>query len=113
MEMVLPARRVKGAEAKAMGFVQRLAGEGEDVVKVALALADEILLGSPDAVQASMDVAKRTHSAWEPLMDAMQSQHKLGTVRRFFSGPNAKEGPLAFSQKRRPKWVSPKPLAKL
>lgn len=113
MEMVLTGRRVKGAEAKAMGFVQRWVGEGEDVVKAALSLADEILLGSPDAVQASMDVAKKSHSSWEPLMDAMQSQHQLPTVKRFMRGPNAKEGPLAFSQKRKPKWVSPKPLAKL
>jgi len=113
MEMILTGRRVKGAEAKAMGFVQRVVAEGEDVVQAALALADEILLGSPDAVQASMDVAKQTHSTWSPLMEAMQSQHKLATVRRFQRGPNAKEGPLAFSQKRKPKWVSPKPLAKL
>lgn len=110
MEMILTGRRVKGPEAKAMGFVQRLAGEGEDVVKVALALAEEIMLGSPDAMQASVDVAKQTHFSWSPLMDAMMSQHKLPTVRRFQKGPNAKEGPLAFSQKRKPNWVSPSKL---
>jgi len=113
MEMILTGRRVKGAEAKALGIAQRLCGEGEDVVKVALALADEIMLGSPDAMQASVDVAKKTHSSWEPLMEAMQKQHAMPTVRRFQKGPNAKEGPLAFSQKRKPNWVSPTPLAKL
>mmetsp|Transcript_93114 Transcript_93114/g.259363 ORF Transcript_93114/g.259363 Transcript_93114/m.259363 type:complete len:285 (-) Transcript_93114:151-1005(-) len=113
MEMVLTGRRVKGAEAKSMGFVQRLTGEGEDAVKMALALADEIMLGSPDAVQASVDVAKQTHGSWAPLMEAMQTQHKMPTVRRFQKGPNAKEGPLAFSQKRKPSWVSPTPLSKL
>lgn len=112
MEMILTGRRVKGPEAKAMGIAQRLVPQGGDVVKAALDLAEEMLLGSPDALQASVEVAKTTHGNWTPLAEAMKSQFALPTVRRFQKGPNAKEGPMAFSQKRKPNWVSPAPLPK-
>merc|ERR1711972_1031492 len=58
MEMILTARRVKGAEAVKMGLAQRLVPAEKSVLDEAIKLADEVLLGSPDGVQLSLQVAK-------------------------------------------------------
>jgi len=110
MAMILTGRRVKGAEARAMGIVQELVKEGEDVVAKALEIADQINVGNPDAVQASVEVAKRSYAEAQSFLGAMAGQYKTRTHQRWSRGPNMKEGPLAFSQKRKPNWKSPEPL---
>eukprot|EP00662_Eupelagonemidae_sp_cell21_P051744 gene51744-16835_t len=35
---------------------------------------------------------------------------RLGIAQQCYVSPNQKEGPMAFSKKRAPKWQAPKPL---
>lgn len=113
MAMILTGKRIKGAQAVQMGIAQQLVKDGEDLVQAALTMADEINLGNPDAVQVSVEVAKQSYTKSTPVLDAVANQHKTATHKRWQKGPNMKEGPLAFSQKRKPNWASPAPLAKL
>lgn len=115
MRMILTGKRVLGAEAVQLGIACELVKEGHDILAAALAIADEIQVGNPDAVQASLDISK--HTFWEatPFSDAMRDQYnfeKFPTVQRWQKGPNMKEGPKAFSEKRKPKWANPAPLPK-
>jgi len=110
MEMMLTGRRVKASEAKTLGFVQRLVPEGDDVVSAALALADEVNLGNPDAVQVTVEVARSSFNNATPFDEAMRDQSKRATHARWSEGPNRTEGPKAFSQRRKPNWANPRPL---
>jgi len=110
MAMILTGKRIKGAEAVSMGIAQILVKEGEDILAAALAFAEQINLGNPDAVQVSVEVAKTSYSDSTPVLDAVKNQSKTITHQRWVKGPNMKEGPLAFSQKRKPNWASPQPL---
>mmetsp|Transcript_93041 Transcript_93041/g.199538 ORF Transcript_93041/g.199538 Transcript_93041/m.199538 type:complete len:289 (+) Transcript_93041:62-928(+) len=110
MAMILTGRRIKGAKAVEMGIAQQLVKDGEDLVGAALALAEEINLGNPDAVAVSVEVAKTSYSDSSTFKEAVANQNKTRTARRWAKGPNMKEGPLAFSQKRKPNWANPEPL---
>lgn len=112
MEMILTARRVKGADAYKMGIAQRLVPADQDVLEEAMKVADEILLGSPDGVQLSVQVSKSLYYESLDIFKMMKDQVKYPTFRRMFTGKNVVEGPKAFTQKRKPKWVPPAPLDK-
>merc|ERR1719265_2498448 len=103
--MILTARRVKGAEAQKMGIAQRLVPADQNVLDEAIKVADEILLGSPDGVQLSVQVSKATWYESLDIFKMMKEQKSYPTYRRLFSGPNFIEGPKAFTQKRKPNWV--------
>ena len=45
--------------------------------------------------------------------DAIKAQKAYPAALRMNQGPNRKEGPTAFAEKRAPNWVPPVPLAKL
>merc|ERR1712217_437567 len=111
MEMILTARRIKGAEAVKMGIAQRLVPANTSVLDEAVKLADEILLGSPDGVQLSVQVAKACYYEGADIFDMMQTQNKYPSAKRLWTSPNTVEGPKAFTEKRKPNWVPPKPLA--
>lgn len=111
MEMILTARRVKGAEAVKMGIAQRFVPADKNVLDEAINLADEILLGSPDGVQLSVQVAKATYYEGADINEMLKKQFQYPTTKRLFRSPNTTEGPKAFTQKRKPNWVPPQPLA--
>lgn len=111
MEMILTGRRIKGAEALKMGIAQRLVPANEDVVDAAIKLADEILLGSPDGVQLSVQVAKASYYEGADIFKMMHGQSTYASFTRLFKSPNTVEGPKAFTEKRKPSWVPPKPLS--
>jgi acetyl-CoA C-acetyltransferase len=111
MEMILTARRINGAEAMRLGIAQRLVASDKDVLEEAIKVADEILLGSPDGVQLSLQVAKACYYEAGDVFKLLQSQSSFPTFRRLFKSANTKEGPKAFTEKRKPLWVPPQPLA--
>merc|ERR1712217_947071 len=111
MEMILTARRISGSEAHAMGIAQRLIPASESVLDAAIKVADEILLGSPDGVQLSVQVAKATYYEGADIFKMLKDQASYPSFKRMFKSPNTKEGPKAFTEKRKPNWVPPKPLA--
>merc|ERR1712048_1128047 len=92
-----------------------LVKNSDGVLKAALAIADEIQVGNPDAVQASLDISKQTFWETTGFSEAFKDQYnfqKFPTVQRWMKGPNMKEGPKAFSEKRKPNWANPVPLPK-
>lgn len=111
MEMILTGRRIDGTEARKMGIAQRLVPASENVVDEAIKVADEILLGSPDGVQLSVQVAKACYYEGADIFDVLKKQPSFPTYQRMFKSPNTVEGPKAFTQKRKPNWVPPQPLS--
>jgi enoyl-CoA hydratase/carnithine racemase len=112
MEMILTARRINGADAFKMGIAQRLVPADQNCVDEAIKVADEILLGSPDGVQLSVQVAKAHYYEGYDTFKMLKDQAKYPTFSRMFRSPNTIEGPKAFTEKRKPNWVPPKPLPK-
>jgi len=100
MELVLTGRHWPAPEAAAAGLVNRLVDEGQ-AQAAALELAAEIAANAPLAVAASKRVVAESAS-W-PLEEAFARQHAIvDPVRR---SNDAREGALAFAEKRPPVWT--------
>ena len=102
MQMMLTGEAIDAAEAQRWGLVNEVVPDGT-VVDAALALAHRITVNAPLAVQASKRVARGAD-------DGVVVDEEAGwqrTVREavaVFSSEDAREGPLAFAQKRAPVW---------
>ncbi|KXS21879.1 short chain enoyl-CoA hydratase [Gonapodya prolifera JEL478] len=107
MALILTGRQFTAQEAKEYRLVQEVVPHSK-LVERALQIAEEITANSPDGVRASKAQARRGREVgWvQANLDAM----KLPETVAMATGENAKEGPLAFAQKRKPAW---KPLNKL
>lgn len=112
MRWILTGERIKAKEAFDLGIVQELvpSTKNEDVLAAAEAFAQRILLCSPDAIQASIQVVKKSMNEETSAFDSIKKQGTYPAARRASQGDNMKEGPKAFAQKRKPNWVPPKPL---
>lgn len=115
MAMILTGERVKGPEALRRGIVQQCVPP-EDLIPAAERFAEKILACSPDAIAASLAVAKHTWREMTPdvtgEITATRTQGRYPAVRRQQRSPNQKEGPKAFAEKRAPNWHAPEPLEK-
>lgn len=112
LSLILTGRRVKAEEAVRLGIACQVApGGNEGVLNAALDFAEQILLCSPDSIQASLQVVKRSISEETSVLDAIKVQNTYPAAVRMFLSDNTKEGPLAFSQKRTPNWSAPKPIS--
>jgi enoyl-CoA hydratase len=99
MEILLTGRRFSAAEALACGFINRIV-EAERLLDEAMATARLIAGNSPTAVQAT----KR--SVLEGLRGSLADAYaaELRHAGHVFAGPDAREGPRAFLEKRPPRW---------
>lgn len=98
-ELVFSARRVAGAEALALGLVDRLAEEGQDRAE-ALELATAMAAHSPVGLRN----AKRALRLGQGLdLRAGLEVEDAAWRATAFSGDRA-EGVAAFNEKRAPKW---------
>lgn len=114
LSMILTGRRVGADEAKALGIVcEVVKGGNAEVLAAAEKFAQEILACSPDSIQASLQVIKRSMAEEPDMIKAIHFGNRTPAARRLFKGPNVMEGPTAFSQKRAPNWKAPEPLSKL
>jgi acetyl-CoA C-acetyltransferase len=103
MGMILTGRRVSAQEGLAFGFVNEVAPAAE-VMSVARRWADEIAANSPMSIRASKQTVHRGLD--EPsLADAYKGQSAYPAVKALFRSADVREGPLAFAQKRKPKWT--------
>lgn len=103
MGMILTGRRVTAREGAELGFVNEVAAPGE-VLAIARRWADEILANSPMSIRASKQTTQKGLD--EPtLADAYRNQSAYPAVKALFRSADAREGPLAFAQKRPPKWT--------
>jgi enoyl-CoA hydratase len=100
MELVLTGRMWPAAEAAEVHLVNRLAEPG-GALDAALELADEVAANAPLALAASKQVLVRSVD-W-PLEEKFARQHEF--VDPIRSSADAKEGALAFVEKRAPQWT--------
>ncbi len=102
MGMILTGRRVSAAEGKALGFVNEVSAPGE-VMATAKRWAADIVACSPMSIRASKQIV---YDGLEKpsVAEAYGAQHRLPATRALFRSADFREGPLAFAQKRPPKW---------
>jgi enoyl-CoA hydratase len=97
MELLLTGDLITAAEALELGFLNRVVPQGE-VLPAALELAERIAANGPIAVQAIRRSARACLG--RPEADAMQIESEMAAP--VFRTEDAREGPLAFMQKRKP-----------
>ena len=100
MEIVLTGKPITAQRAYEIGLVNRLA-EPAALMDVALELAREVLEGAPLSVKAAREtVMLSTEMGRTAALDAARAAHV-----ECYNSSDAQEGPLAFSQKRKPVWT--------
>jgi enoyl-CoA hydratase len=99
-DILLTGRHIKAAEAKEIGLIGHVVPDGEALAK-ALELAELIAANGPLAVQAILRTIRETEGM--PENDAFHIDAKLGV--EVFKSADAKEGPRAFAEKRKPTFV--------
>jgi enoyl-CoA hydratase len=97
MDILLTARGVTAHEAREIGLIGRVVPDGQ-ALTVARAVADQIALNGPLSCQAILRAWRETEGL--PDREAMEIQDKIGW--EVFASEDAKEGPLAFAEKRPP-----------
>lgn len=99
MEMILTGDPISAERAAEFGLVNRLCEPGE-AVSTALALAEAINTNAPLAVRASKRLATETPAMTD--RDAMKAAS--AAMAELSKTEDFREGPLAFIEKRPPKW---------
>lgn len=107
LELVLTGEGIDADTAAAWGLINRVVPAGSEL-DVALELADLIAANAPLAVQVSKKMVHRTwpgasdwNSDWSSDDPWDANDEALGVV---FASHDAMEGPLAFAEKREPRW---------
>ncbi len=99
MEILLTAERVDAETAFRMGIVNKVVGTGE-LLAEARRYAEVILENAPLAIEA---VKRSVMTALGlPLKEAFAQELELAA--QVFMTEDAREGPLAFAEKRKPQW---------
>jgi len=98
-DILLTGRHLKAAEAKEIGLIGYVVPDGQALTK-AKELAGLIASNGPVAVQAVLRSLRETECVAEDT--AMRIESKIGM--EVFLSDDAKEGPLAFMQKRKPEF---------
>lgn len=102
MEILLVGEPFSAERARELGFVNHVVPLAE-LMTTALALADKIAQNAPLSVQGSKRIARGIHEGQiesdEAFWDANRREAKL-----VMTSEDAREGPLAFAQKRPPVW---------
>ncbi|MFI2335800.1 crotonase/enoyl-CoA hydratase family protein [Nocardia rhamnosiphila] len=96
-DILLTGRHLSAAEAKDIGLIGHVVPDGRALDK-ALELADLIAANGPLAVQAILQTIRDSECI--PEEEAFQIDAKLGMA--VFQSADAKEGPKAFKEKRKP-----------
>ncbi|MBF0210136.1 MAG: enoyl-CoA hydratase/isomerase family protein [Desulfamplus sp.] len=99
MELLLSGRLIKAEEALSMGLINRVVPK-ESLEEETIKLANELATKSPIAVQ----IAKSAFYASEDMDYIRQFDYMNETFARLCSTDDAKEGVLAFLEKRNPVW---------
>jgi enoyl-CoA hydratase/carnithine racemase len=99
MEIVLTGKPISAQRAYEIGLVNRIA-EPAALMDAALELAREVLEGAPLSVAAAREtVMLSTEMGRAAAIDAGYEAYFTA-----YTSEDAQEGPLAFSQKRKPEW---------
>ena len=99
MELALTGDPISAARALELGLVSRLTEKG-GALAGALELAERIAKNAPLSLKASKAVLRDMAGLTDEEFWAMQTSH----IRSVFTSDDAKEGPMAFAEKRSPVW---------
>src|ERR1700690_2154658 len=99
-DLLLTGRHIRAAEALSMGLIGHVVPDGQALAK-ALEIADAIAANGPVAVRAILAAMRETEGMAEN--DAFAIEAKLGAA--VFASDDAREGPRAFAEKRRPEFT--------
>ena len=100
LELIATGDPMSAARASELGLVNRLVRSTE-LRSAALALAGAIAVNAPLSVRESLAVARRAAEQTE--IDARA--HSEAVAARVFASEDAREGPIAFLEKRPARWV--------
>ena len=98
-DLLLTGRHITAAEAKEIGLIGHVVPDGQALTK-ALEIADVIADNGPLAVQAILRSIRETEGL--PENEAFKIDTQLGIT--VFLSQDAKEGPKAFAEKRKPQF---------
>src|SRR5207248_1074466 len=96
-DLLLTGRHIRAAEAKEIGLIGHVVPDGQALDK-AMEIAEAIAANGPLAVQAILRTMRDTEGM--PENDAFSVDARLGM--QVFTSEDAKEGPRAFTEKRKP-----------
>ena len=99
LELVFTAQPVTAQRAYDMGFVNKVV-PGDQLMSEAMALARQIAENAPLAVQAFKELAYRGQDMSTEEIAALTYE----TYDKLLTTEDSKEGPLAFAEKRKPRW---------
>ena len=102
MGLILTGARVAAAEGERLGFVNEVVPPGQ-LMSAARGWAEAILANSPMAIRASKDVVRRGLEQAD-LAAALADQHNSPSLIAMWESEDYREGPRAFSEKRKPQW---------
>jgi enoyl-CoA hydratase/carnithine racemase len=102
--LLLTGRKITAQDAHAMGIVAEVV-PAADLMATARRWADEIMECSPASIAATKAVVRSLDG--HSVEHSMKDMFHLPEVRALLSGPDAREGPKAFAEKRKPQWADP------
>lgn len=100
MWLALTAQRIDAAEARRIGLINQIVPKGE-ALSAAKSIARSILACAPLSIEATKQVMLQ--SVDHPNLEAAMAA-SYPAAERMLASKDAKEGPLAFAQKRIPRW---------
>jgi crotonobetainyl-CoA hydratase len=102
MEMILTGEPISARRALELGLVNRVVPR-EQVVEAAIGLAEVICANAPLSVQASKRIACGIVDGQVPAEDGAW-ERSAAEGKSLHGSADSKEGPLAFAEKRPPRW---------
>ncbi len=98
-DLLLTGRHISAAQALEIGLIGHVVPDGQALAK-ALEIADQIAANGPVAVRAILRTIRETEGMAEE--DAFKLEAQIGMA--VFRSEDAKEGPRAFTEKRKPRF---------
>jgi acetyl-CoA C-acetyltransferase len=102
MAMILTGRRVSAEEGLSLGFVNEVVAP-DKLLAAARRWAEEIMANSPMSVRASKEIVHRGLEE-DSIASAYRAQNLYPAVQALYRSADLREGPLAFAEKRPPRW---------